>query len=400
VGILECVHNGSHQRTRRFLLPGGWLQAGAVLSGLALLGVSAPANAQTLTWSVVPSPSRGVTSNLNGVSCVSATACTAVGGYADTGTGHSKTLTESWNGISWSVVPSPSPGADSHLNGVSCVSATVCTAVGEVAESGHGKTLTESWNGTSWSVVPSPSPGADSHLIGVSCVSASACTAVGYFQLATGGQRTLVESWNGTSWSRVPSPSREFNSDLSGVSCASATACTAVGSSTPLMSHFTTLVESWNGSSWSIVASPSPSRSHNVLGSVSCVSATACMAVGGDFAIRSRSTALAESWNGTSWSVVPSGSRAATSYLAGVSCVSATACTAVGYYIHNGIESTLIESWDGTSWSIETSRNRGVRSELDGVSCLSATACTATGYHFPGGTGHFRTLIESGTASG
>ena len=40
--------------------------------------VSLPASAQTLVWSVAPSPSPGpVTNALYGVSCISATACTA-----------------------------------------------------------------------------------------------------------------------------------------------------------------------------------------------------------------------------------------------------------------------------------------------------------------------------------
>jgi hypothetical protein len=58
--------------------------------------VSLPASAQTLIWSVVPSPSPSATRNfLSGVSCVSASSCTAVGSYDTTTAGQSNTLIES-----------------------------------------------------------------------------------------------------------------------------------------------------------------------------------------------------------------------------------------------------------------------------------------------------------------
>jgi hypothetical protein len=61
------------------------------------------------------------------------------------------------------VVPSASAPQriDNQLGTVSCVSATACTAVGYyVANSGNGpqNTFIESWNGTRWAIVPSPNP--------------------------------------------------------------------------------------------------------------------------------------------------------------------------------------------------------------------------------------------------
>ena len=120
------------------------------------------AGVQALTWSLVPSPNRGTGGNiLGGVSCVSAGACTAVGGYTSS-SGGGRALVESWNGATWSAVPSPDGGAfGDGLDGVSCVSAAVCTAVGGyAAKGGTDRTLIESWNGAHWSVVPSPSRGA------------------------------------------------------------------------------------------------------------------------------------------------------------------------------------------------------------------------------------------------
>lgn len=80
---------------------------------------------------------------------MSAAACTAVGHHANS-SGAAKALAESWNGTSWSVVPTPNPppvGGSSYLNGVSCVSATACTAAGDYHTSGSPEmTLIESSN--------------------------------------------------------------------------------------------------------------------------------------------------------------------------------------------------------------------------------------------------------------
>jgi hypothetical protein len=391
--------HGPERRTRRWLLAGGRLSAAALGAAFIVFGASVLASAQTLSWSIVPSPNRVTEDFLADVSCASATACMAVG---DNG----RTLAESWNGTSWSLVSSPSPGAGA-LSGVSCVSSAVCTAVGYVRTlSGGYRTLIESWNGTNWSVVPSPNIGSASdqnYLSGVSCTSATACTAVGYHY--NGVFKTLIESWNGTSWSVVPSPSPGgVNDGLYGVSCMSATACTAVGGR--LSSAYRTLIESWDGTSWSVVPSPNvgSATSPNSLQSVSCTSVTACTAVGTHYASStSPGRTLAESWNGTSWSVVPSPNPASTGdTLSGVSCTSATTCTATGSTGGSPYQ-TLIESWNGTSWSVVPSPNAGsISSNLDGVSCTSATACTAVGTYYVHGSSMDlgRTLIESGTASG
>jgi hypothetical protein len=332
---------------------GRLIVAGALACG-TVLAMTAPAFGQPPAWSVVPSP-NGTGSLLNqlvGVSCVSATACTAVGLHGDS-SGAAKTLIESWNGTSWSVVPAPAPG-QAELNGVSCVSATACTAVGSYDASDNVvRTLAESWNGTNWSVIPTPTKGVGVELDGVSCVSATACTAVGTFDRSGDVIKTLAESWNGTSWSVVPTrnpPPVNGSSWLTGVSCVSATACTAVGyREKSLNVQMRTLVESWNGTSWSVVQSPNAGR-----------------ATTGNL-------------------------------LSGVSCVSATACTAVGAYANSGTGKTLVESWDGTSWSVVPSPNAGLPrtlNVLNGVSCVSPTACTAAGLQHSSGSPEM-TLIES-----
>jgi hypothetical protein len=111
---------------------------------------------------------------------------------------------------------------------------------------------------------------------------------------------------------------------------------------------------------------------------------------------------LIESWNGTSWSIVPN-PTVMSGYLDGVSCVSATACIVAGYdYGRSGVPRTLIESWNGASWSIMPSPGGGTGFSgrfLNGVSCISATACTAAG-DYRNTSQRSTTLIVSGPATG
>ena len=78
----------------------------------------------------------------------------------------------------------------------------------------------------------------------------------------------------------VPSPNAGTSLDaLLSVSCVSASDCVAVGR-TSTGSAVETLVMVWDGSVWSIVTSPNAGTSDDELLSVSCVSASDCVAVG------------------------------------------------------------------------------------------------------------------------
>jgi hypothetical protein len=67
-----------------------------------------------------------------------------------------------WNGKTWSLITTPDPGAfGTALEGITALSASDIWAVGQTQSSANGPvgTLTERFNGTSWSVVASPDPG-------------------------------------------------------------------------------------------------------------------------------------------------------------------------------------------------------------------------------------------------
>jgi hypothetical protein len=194
------------------------------------------------TWAVQAIPDQD--NPLSGISCTSAKACTAVG-LKENNAGDVLTLAEHWNGKTWAAQATPNPPADgqlpySELDAVSCTSASACTAVGNSDNNdiGYPLPLAERWNGKTWHIqaTPNPSDDNDGLLSGVSCTSASACIAVGsYSQDPTGGdfEGTLAEGWNGKTWAMqsIPSPSggSDGQSELFGVSCTSAAACNAVG---------------------------------------------------------------------------------------------------------------------------------------------------------------------------
>jgi hypothetical protein len=332
------------------------------------------------SWTTVSaaSPPGAPSFTLIGVVCASASACTAVGGSIY-GRGYDKTLAESWNGTAWSIQATPNVTGilPTWFAGISCTSSTVCEAVGGNSAL---RSVAEGWNGTAWSVqaTPKPSGSLSSQLHGVSCWSPTGCEAVGvYAKPKTNATLTLAMGWNGTSWTiqSTPNPTGATHASLSGVSCPAAGVCTAVGGYSTGTSGGT-VAESWNGTAWTIQATPSGG---GTLSAISCTSSAACTAVGSLGA-----STLAEAWNGTAWSIQasPNPTGATRSQLQGVSCPSAGACTAVGTYWVSTTSFTMAEAWNGTAWSLETTPNPtgATYSSLQALSCSSASACTAVGF--------------------
>jgi hypothetical protein len=97
-----------------------------------------------------------------------------------------------------------------------------------------------------------------------------------------------------------------------------------------------------------IVPSPNAGTNYDELRSVSCVSASDCVAVGYTDTGSVYET-LAMVWNGTVWSIVPSPNAGTVDdTLTSVSCVSVSECVAVGYTdTGNNIYETLVLSWTG-----------------------------------------------------
>jgi hypothetical protein len=203
--------------------------------------LSSPATGQGEGWAFTGSSdtSSTVNNDLYSVTCLTVADCWAVGASASGTGGYGQNLVEQYNGNasgSWSIVPSPSTSSSqgNELDGVACVSASDCWAVGgaDTGTGGDVQNLVEQYNGSAWSIVGSPdtSSSQPNALLGVACPSASDCRAVGLYVNGSAGQ-TLAEQYNGSSWSIVSSPdvSSARDNELLAVACASTSDCRAVG---------------------------------------------------------------------------------------------------------------------------------------------------------------------------
>jgi tetratricopeptide (TPR) repeat protein len=341
---------------------------------------------------LVASPNQPAAPNnqLYGVAALGPSDAWAVGYYLSGSIYREEALIQHWDGTSWSIVPGANVGAyGNFLVDVTALTSTDIWAVGQrCPEASTCYTLVQHWDGVSWSVIPSPNQGLETNeLSSVVAVSANDIWAVGsymtYIQSADVAQ-TLILHWNGISWSIVPSPNpSNLNSILEGVTAVAPNDVWAVGSYAFGVGNpdIFTLAMHWDGVSWSIVPSAS-------LGSNSSLSAAIAIADNDIWAVGryqsgSQTHTLIEHWNGTSWTVVPSPNPGGyRNYLFDVAAVSADNVWAVGIYRTDAGSSnrTLVEHWDGTSWVVAHSPNPTLEHNyLYGVAALPTDDVWAVG---------------------
>ena len=293
----------------------GWVSCATAESCLAIgdndsfAGVLTESwNGKTWTPGKLPS-SAGLSISIDGVSCASAADCVAVGDRDSASGALEYPLAEVWNGRKWTAVKLPEPGKATYpyLDGVSCASAADCVAVGNISlADGFGTELAEYWNGKKWaaSTPPVPAGGIPNTLEGVSCVRAKNCVAVGDY-LAAGKSPGVADFWNGRKWTagKVAGPD---DSSLAGVSCATASSCAGFG----VVSQNETFVAAWNGTTWKTATLSPPggkgSGAWSTPYGVSCPSATSCVIVG-VYGTSGKSPAygFSQFWNGKSWRLTP-----------------------------------------------------------------------------------------------
>lgn len=122
-----------------------------------------------------------------GVTCCSATA----------------TMVLHWDGRRLKMIPSPNvPSSSSDYLLSVTANGSALWAVGfYTVGSGPERTLTESFDGTHWNIVPSPNVGTGNNLlVGVTAVSPTNVWALGGYQDRAGDERSMVLNWNGSAW--------------------------------------------------------------------------------------------------------------------------------------------------------------------------------------------------------
>jgi hypothetical protein len=347
------------------------------------------------TWTLLPTPDPSVLADqLASVSCASLSFCMAVGQQQGT-TGGSALITE-WDGAGWTLVPAPVPALptrslvpiapDDLLDGVSCPATAFCMAVGAQPGGGGTETLAEEWNGTSWSIVASPSPATSSSKPSqpVSPVSpvAPPVPPVPPASPVSPVSPPVPAGGSGTAAKSSPLRSQPFNA----VSCTGPTFCMAVGD-VKAASGSQALAEQWNGTTWSIVATPSGTPAEpQVLEGIDCPATSFCVADGLAQTPDGNTVPLLEEWNGTAWSLMAPAGTESGGELLGVSCWGPAFCMADGYVKAPTGIAALMEEWNGTAWSVvpvppaTTSDGSG----LAGLSCVGPSLCVATGVDLTG----------------
>jgi hypothetical protein len=255
------------------------------------------------TWTRVDIGIYAPQDSLYGIAAVASDDVWAVG-YNDYGP-----LILHWDGTSWSwadldlgVLQPDKPSAPddyiTRLTDVTVVGPNDIWAVGTIRIGAANRTLIMHYNGSSWDLVTSPSPGTYSNVLeSVTAVSANDVWAVGYYanDYTNTPSQSLALHWNGTNWTQVTTPSPGFssraggspdnNSDYMGtflydVTAVSTTEVWAAGLYSPTgFSSGETVILRWNGSTWSRVTSPNPAN-YNALYGVAAVASNHVWAVG------------------------------------------------------------------------------------------------------------------------
>jgi hypothetical protein len=371
-----------------------------ILFTLAIVLSVAPAQAAA-TWTRVTSLNRGtVASILQDVvmvpGAVPATTAWAVGYYYDSNLAAYRTMTQRFNGTSWSIVPSVNAGATgySQLNRVDATSTSNVWAIGS---------LVERYNGSNWVAMSSPAGVA---LRGLDVVSPSEVWVAGY----SGSAATVAQWKNGTWTTRYTQASTGRHLTVfEAIAVDGSGQVWAVGwdrdydaPGRPVSS----LVVHFNGTSWTRETTPNPASRNTLMdvalanGEVFAVGVAQDTSGGG---ITPRSLMLRRQSTGWSSLTVPKGEAGSQDQLLSVAAVSSTSVWSVGYYSSpsSGLYEPLLVHWTGNDATgtlavSHPSPALTVSALVSGVSATSAGNLWAAGYSAPPSSGN-ATLILRGT---
>jgi hypothetical protein len=348
------------------------------------------------SWRTVPSPSVGIGFNsLDGVAVAPDGRVWAVGAYKDA-TGVGRSLTLSYDGTSWTRVPSPDVGArGTFLNDVDVIGSDDAWAVGATRnERGIARTYAIHWNGRAWASVPTPNlGGGDNFLTDVASVGSDDVWAAGYRHHGS-STRSMLLHWDGKAWSSLAFHlQRSAGDGLNAISASPGGDVWAVGGFVRQGLSTQTLILHWNGNDWHSVPSPNVSVHGNSLTGVVGTAGSGAWAVGGFQDFRGDRTLFMNSVSG-SWDLhqMPD-SNAVSDDLNDVAAASSRDLWAVGTSYDGQADHTLIMRGNGSSWYRVPSPDAGVSgSRLSAVATGSGGNAWAVGTYSGGYPG--RTLIQ------
>lgn len=293
---------------------------------------------------------------LRGVSAISSTDVWAVGGLAQPhGSGFS-TLVLHWNGLNWSVVPSPNPGSGgTELIGVRALSDRDVWAVGQQGQGISPHAVILRWNGTQWTQVPVPAAvatalvgGPHGQGNGINAIAptslSSAFAAVTYLFALPQGHGAFFSGralrFSRGRWARS---GNFIGAPMFAVAAVSQRDAWTVGyyCKGNRCPPFQPAPAHWNGRRWRPIPSSGPGdarldhiaarSSHNVWATGTCTG---------------HCSVLVLRWNGQRWSRIPGPSSPITRLIS-ISPVSLTEAWAIG----TTTSGTALVHWTGRSWS-------------------------------------------------
>jgi hypothetical protein len=374
------------------------LRLTVILFTLAVVLSVAPAQAAA-TWTRVASPNRGtVASALQDVVMVPGTSTAWAVGYSyDSNLAANRTMTQRFNGTSWSIVPSVNASAtgSSQLNRVDATSTSNVWAIGS---------LVERYNGTNWVAMSSPAGVAPR---GLDVVSPTEVWVAGY-----AGSAATVSRWKNGTWTTryTQASTGRHLTVFEAIAVDGSGQVWAVGwdrdydaPGRPVSS----LVVHFDGTSWTRETTPNPANRNTLMdvvalanGEVFAVGVAQDTSGGG---ITPRSLMLRRQSTGWSSLTVPQGEAGSQDQLLSVAAVSSTSVWSVGYYNSpsSGLYEPLVVHWTGTGDAgtlavSHPSPALTVSALASGVSATSAGNLWAAGYTAPPSSGN-ATLILKGT---
>jgi hypothetical protein len=381
----------------------------------------------TATETVMPTDVGPYAGRLTDIACPSTTLCVGIGSYGNSAGNTNALLTWGPQGQpeAWTSTPPPLPAdaavpAYSELDSVTCWSATLCVAVGSygtAADPNQGLILT--WSGSSWTAAKAPLPAnatndptsqAGGQLASVACRSVTICVAVGTYgftdQSSQHGTYGLIVEGKGTSWTATEAPlatpdTQGATDKLTGVACGG-NSCIAIGDDTS--KEGLEIVHSdggpWSTSSVKMPADNKPSFQQPWFTGASCANSGPCQAIGtylsqtpdGNGLIEGLTvTGSGSTWTGTQNPLPDNiGSFRGAAVLAAepldIDCLPST-CVSVGGYGTNAIgpgysivyQGFLLTGHSVTQTPLPPGNNAAWGGNLNHVDCPSATLCVATG---------------------
>ena len=288
-------------------------------------------------WTRVPSPDTSATRNLlGGISGTSSSDVWAVGHYELLTPGNERNLIMHWNGSGWQIFSGTDLSSTyNDLWDVAAITPNDVWAVGTYNDPGTSRSQLLHWNGTNWSHTTIPIIPGGSFLFSIDAISANDIWAVGG-QAGSPTRPAYTIHYDGSNWTEFPAATPgTFRNYFQAVDGIASNDVWAVGYLSNSYGDFHAMAQHWDGSSWTNFALPaSISTPLGELYSVTMISSNDVWAVGSTIT----GITLMMHWNGTNWTEV------------------STTGSAGGAIIARGTDlfsvGAGISQWNGSSWTV------------------------------------------------